>query len=136
MNLRQTKWLAQFLVGCFAILQLLQPFIHAHLDTPHSPKTSSFHVVSDHEETLQGSNLSADDSIFNSPHPAHVISVDSSIKSDIKFLISDESIQLILFCLIIVLALQSVSKVFFPFTTHHYLFLKERLPASRAPPKF
>lgn len=136
MKLKQTKWLVQFMVACFAILQLLQPFIHAHLDTQHPIKTSNFHVVSDHEETFQGSNLSADNSLFNSPHPTHVASVDSSIKSDIKFLISDESIQFILFCLIIVLALQSVSSVFFPLTTHHYLFLKKRLPASRAPPKF
>jgi len=52
MALNKTKWVRLSVAVCFAILQALQPFIHAHLDAEHPIQNTGFHVGSEHEEAL------------------------------------------------------------------------------------
>ena len=134
MIISKAKWLSLTVSICFAILQALQPFIHAHLDTDHPIQNTSFHVGNEHEEAFSMEHL-AIHAVSNVPHASHTVSVDSSIKQDFdNLLLMNPYLALVLiFCFI--LALQSTYRL----NPASFLVPKEslrrRLPASRAPPQ-
>lgn len=136
MNLSKIKLLVIFIAIGFAILQALQPFIHAHLDSQHPIQNTGFHVGNEHEELIQNSSNSGDHLSMVAPHASHTISVASGIKKDINFALANEAFQLVLFCLCFAIVLLVASNIFLPLVTHPYQSLKKRLPASRAPPQF
>lgn len=136
MQLNKTKWVTLVFATCFAILQALQPFIHAHLDAEHPIQNTGFHVGDEHEEVVHHSDVSGEHALSTVPHASHTISVADGIKKDIDPALVADSIAIALFCLYIAIVLQSVSTHFLPLAPVPYQSLKRRLPASRAPPQF
>lgn len=136
MQLNKIKWVTLVFAICFAILQALQPFIHAHLDGEHPIQNTGFHVGDEHEEAMHHSAYSDEHALSAVPHASHTISVASGIKKDIDPALVADSIAIALFCLCIALVLQSVFTHFLPLAPVPYQSLKKRLPASRAPPQF
>ncbi|PPD55586.1 MAG: hypothetical protein CTY10_06875 [Methylotenera sp.] len=128
------KCLAIIVCICFAILQALQPFIHAHLDADHPIQNTGFHVGSDHEEALDTEHL-ADHAVFNGAHASHTVSVDSSIKQDSKETFLANAILVVVLSLCFILTLKSTHRLNPAFLLIPKESLKRRLPASRAPPK-
>ncbi len=91
MVLNKTKWARLAFAVCFAVLQTLQPFIHAHVDADHPIQNTGFHVGNEHEEVFSAEHL-ADHVVLSVPHASHTISVDSSIKQDAENLLVMNSI--------------------------------------------
>ncbi|HSH53450.1 MAG TPA: hypothetical protein VK967_00345 [Methylotenera sp.] len=135
MQLNKTKCVTLVFAICFAILQALQPFIHAHLDAEHPIQNTGFHVGDEHEEVMHHS-VTGEHALSGVPHASHTISVASGIKKDIDPALVADPIAIVLFCLCIALVLQSVFTHFLPLAPVPYQSLKRRLPASRAPPQF
>ena len=81
MNLSNTNWVRLMVAICFAVLQALQPFIHAHVDVDHPIQHTGLHVGSEHEEAQSFEHM-ADHALSNVAHVSHTVSVDSSIKQD------------------------------------------------------
>lgn len=134
MVLNKTKWVTVAVVICFAILQALQPFIHAHVDAEHPIQKTGFHVGDEHEEVLNVEHLANYPS--NVPHASHTISVDSSIKQDTDSMLFINTIFAVAFSICFILVLQFTHRLNPAFLLVPKESLKRRLPASRAPPKF
>ena len=117
----------------FAILQVLQPFIHAHLDVDHSIHDKGFHVGIEHEESF---SVSHNHSASFVPHASHIVSVTLAIKQDIDPALVVDVIDFVLFALFFVIALQSIRAPTPQPVLVSYKSLSWRLPASRAPPQF
>ncbi len=132
MVLGKTKWIKLSVVVCFAILQALQPFIHAHSGAGHSTQNTGFHVGAEHEAHSNASDHLTDHFLSD---VSHTVSVASGIKQDVDlaFLIDAVSFALLGLCFAVVI--QSVSNHFPPLTLAPHKPLKRRLPASRAPPQ-
>lgn len=130
----KAKWLSLTVSICFAILQALQPFIHAHLDTDHPIQNTGFHVGNEHEEVFSMEHL-ANNAVSNVPHASHTVSVDSSIKQDFdNLLLMNPYLALVLiFCFF--LALQTTHRLYPASFLVPKESLRRRLPASRAPPQ-
>lgn len=133
MALKNTRWVTLAVAICFAILQALQPFIHAHLDTEHPIQHTGFHVGDEHEEAYNVAQ-STNHAVSSVPHATHTISVASGIKQDMdtQLLVN---VLAVVFSICFLLTLQSPQKrnpalVLVPIES-----LKRRLPASRAPPQ-
>ncbi|EUJ10449.1 hypothetical protein Meth11DRAFT_1268 [Methylophilaceae bacterium 11] len=133
MALNNTRWVTLAVAICFAILQALQPFIHAHLDTEHPIQHTGFHVGDEHEEAYSVEH-SADHAVSNIPHATHTISVASGIKQDVdvKLLIN---ILAVVFSVCFLLKLQATQKLNPALLSNPKESLKRRLPAARAPPQ-
>ncbi|CAN4268341.1 hypothetical protein MCEMEM6_00476 [Methylophilaceae bacterium] len=131
MVLSKTKWVTLTIAIFFAILQVLQPFIHAHLDTNHPAQETGFHMGADHEESFSVTNTH---SVSVVPHASHIVSVTSAIKQDIDPALLTDAIALIVICLCFSIALQSALKLYPQLTLVSPKALKQRLPAARAPP--
>lgn len=133
MALNKTKWMTFTIAIFFAILQVLQPFIHAHLDGDHSIQETGFHVGAEHEESFVTSN---NHSAFVTPHPSHIVSVTSAIKQDIDPALFIDVIGIVLLTLCFAIFLQSAAQYFPQLTLIPPKSSSRRLPASRAPPQF
>ena len=132
MKLCNTNWVRLMVAICFAVLQALQPFIHAHVDADHPIQHTGLHVGSEHEEAHSFEHM-ADHALSNVAHVSHTVSVDSSIKQDADSLFLVHAFLLVFtFCL--VLALASPQKFNRAFLLKPKQSFKRRLPASRAPP--
>lgn len=129
---KNTKWLTIVFAICFAILQALQPFIHAHLDTQN--QNYGFHLGAQHEEAINTDHSNQDISI--TPHAPHTLSVDSGIKQDINPLMLLASLLAVLLSFCFALATQSSHRQNPALSLVLKECLKRRLPASRAPPRF
>jgi phosphoglycerol transferase MdoB-like AlkP superfamily enzyme len=134
MIISKAKWLSLTVSICFAILQALQPFIHAHLDAEHPIQKTGFHVGDEHEEVLNVEHLA--NYASNVSHASHTISVDSSIKQDTDSMLFINAIFAVAFSICFILVLQSTHRLNPAFLLVPKESLKRRLPASRAPPKF
>lgn len=135
MAVNKTKWVRLSVAVCFAILQALQPFIHAHLDAEHPIQNTGFHVGSEHEEALSLEHL-ASHAVSNVPHEAHTVSVGSSIKQDSDATLMMNAILALVLSFCFVLVLQSIHRLNPAFLLIPKESLRRRLPASRAPPQF
>lgn len=131
MALNKTKWVILTITIFFAILQVLQPFIHAHLDTNQSAQEIGFHVGADHEEFFSVPNIH---SLSVVPHASHIVSVASAIKQDIDSAMLTDAIALALLCLCFIILLQPALMLYTPLALFSHQSLKRKLPASRAPP--
>ena len=131
MALSKTKWVTLIIAIFFAILQVLQPFIHAHLDANHPAQETGFHVGADHEESF---STSSTHSVSVIPHASHIVSVTSAIKQDIDPALLTDAIALVVLCLCFSIALPSTLKLYPQLTLFSPKALKQRLPAARAPP--
>ena len=129
----KTKWATVTIAILFAILQVLQPFIHAHLDADHPIQDTGFHVGTDHEESFSVSNIHT---ALVAPHASHIVSVTSAIKQEIDPVLVIDVIGFVLFTLFFVVALQSARQPFSQLPLIPYKSSSWRLPASRAPPQF
>lgn len=131
MALPKSKWLTLMIAACFAILQAMQPLIHAHLDAEHPIHNSGFHVGDEHEEVAHESTVDAE--LSEAPHISHTISVASGIKKDVEASVLDPiSAAVIFFVVALLLASYHLPKQqLIPLLRQ---FLRRRLPASRAPP--
>jgi len=136
MTFNKTKWGALTAAFCFAILQALQPFIHAHLDIDHPIQHTGFHVSDEHEEYLAGSHDQSNHAISVVPHASHTFSVAPGIKQDIDPALVLDIIRFALVCFCLAIALQSITQRFSHFRPSPYQSLRQRLPASRAPPQY
>ena len=132
----KANFLVYFMVVCFALLQVLSPFIHAHLDTEHPIQNTGFHVGDAHEEKVIGLVHAESNLLSAEPHAAHTISVASGIKQDINSTLLVSTSLLVPFFLCFPLALTPVSRQFFQLSLIPLQPLKRQLPASRAPPQF
>lgn len=119
---------------CFAFLQALQPFIHAHLDGEHHPHSEGLHTAEDHE-SVHALEHSSSHAILDASHATHTISVAQGIKQDSVYTLGD-SFAFVLIALWSALVLIVTSKPFLQLTSNPTGILKRRLPASRAPPYF
>jgi hypothetical protein len=135
MLINKTKWVTLTVAICFAILQALQPFIHAHLDADHPIQHTGFHVGLEHEELISLSNHLTDYSLSAVPHASHTISVASGIKPDTNLPVLIDAVSFVLFCICFALIFKSVSNLFLQSTQVSHKSLKRRLPAARAPPQ-
>jgi hypothetical protein len=131
----KANFIAYLIVVCFALLQVLSPFIHAHLDTEHPTQNTGFHVGDAHEEKIINLVHAESDFLSAAPHAAHTISVASGITQDIDSTLHINTSLLVLFFLCFPLALTYVLKQFFPLSLIPLQPLKRRIPASRAPPQ-
>jgi len=120
---------------CFAILQALQPLIHAHLDGNHHSHAGGVHMAQTHEYAHvmghKDSHIVSDGS-----HDAHTIAVPNGIKQDqaTKFMV-DLLAFVMVFCWI-ALRLVPSSNYFPQFTFISSSILRRRPQAPRAPPLF
>ena len=130
----KTKWITLVFAIFFAILQVLQPFIHAHLDGDHQLQNVGFHVGEEHEENTNVSNHLTDHSLSSIPHAAHTVLVSTGIKQDIDPALLTNAIALVVLCLCFIILLQSALTLYPPLTLIYHQSLKRKLPASRAPP--
>ncbi len=135
MVLNKTTWARLAVAVCFAVLQALQPFIHAHIDAEHPIQKTGFHVGNEHEEAFNVEDL-ASHVVSNVPHASHIISVDSSIKQDANGLLLMNAIIAVILSFCFILALQSTHRLNPAFLLVPKELLRRRLPASRAPPQF
>lgn len=133
MALSKTKWVTLVIAACFAILQAMQPLIHAHLDADHPIHNSGFHVGDEHEEVTHESTVGA--TLSEVPHVSHTISVASGIKKDIDLSLLDSMTAAVIFIVIgLLLPRNNIPQLqYTPYLRH---FLRRRLPAPRAPPLF
>ena len=133
MKLGNTNWVRLMVAICFAVLQALQPFIHAHIDADHPIQETGLHVGSEHEEEHSFEHMT-NHALSSVAHVSHTVSVDSSIKQDADSLLLVQAFLLVFtFCL--VLTLPSPQKFNRVFLLEPKQSLRRRLPASRAPPK-
>lgn len=154
MQLNKSSGLTLLLAVCFALLQVLQPFIHAHLDQ-HSAHDShsqqlhdshqhdhhayghqqvGFHVADAHEEVFaqavhDGTQLSA------VPHASHTIFVAPAITKNVDLATVLNAMQLALYGLVMAIILLVTTQQFPALVNPHYPSIKRRLPATRAPPR-
>jgi len=133
MALNKTKWLTLVIAIFFAILQGLQPFIHAHIDANHPVQETGFHMGAEHEELFITSNTPTVSVI---PHASHIVSVASAIKQDIDPALFVDLIGFVLVALCFAIVLQSVAQYFPQLILVPPKSSSRRLPASRAPPQF
>lgn len=119
---------------CFALLQALQPFIHAHLDGEHHPHAEGLHTAEIHE-SAHAHEHSSSHTMLDASHGAHTISVSQGIKQDSTYAVDDTfSFVLIAICFALIVIL---NPQYSPQPTSNFIkSLKRRLPASRAPPYF
>ncbi len=134
MVVNKTKWVTLILAMCFAILQVLQPFIHAHLDSNHAQHHLGFHVGEEHEENTNVAHDLTDHTLSSIPHAAHSILVATGIKQDIDPALLIDAITLVVVYLFFSIVIQSASTLYPPLSLIFHQSLKRRLPASRAPP--
>lgn len=136
------------LVVCFMLLQMLQPFIHAHVEhsslhphTHHAPMHHKvhdhhqvgFHVADAHEELFdQVEHHSAQ--LVAIPHASHTIFVAPAITQPVENNSVFNVPLLALYCLVMALMLLTTSAHYWSLLTPHFPSIKRRLPASRAPP--
>lgn len=134
---------------CFAVLQALQPFIHAHLDSHSQTQHQGIHVGMEHEELLSSyaaSTVAANTDTINAhvhgssehavPHAKHTISVDPGIKHDIDIANLMSSIPFVLFFIGLTLVYTFVPKRFPQFALSHTKRLRSQPQSVRAPPLF
>lgn len=119
---------------CFALLQALQPFIHAHLDGEHHPHAEGLHTAEIHE-SAHALEHSSSHTLLDASHGAHTISVSQGIKQDSTYAVDDSfSFVLIAICFALIVILKPQ---YSPQPTSNLIrSLTRRLPASRAPPYF
>ncbi len=135
MHLNKTKWLTLAIALSFAILQVLQPFIHAHLDAEHPIQHTGFHVGDEHEESADFSGHFSNYTVSNIDHVSHTISVASGIKQDFNSTLLAKILSPVLLCVCFAIALRSILKLHPPLSLIAYSSLRRRLPAARAPPQ-
>jgi len=134
MFLNKTKWFTLAVAICFAILQALQPFIHAHVDADHPIQNSGFHVGHEYEEAISMQSL-ADHTLSSIPHASHTVLVASGIKQDFDNMTLLHVIVAVVFSFCFALVLQATHQFNSSFLFVAKESLKRRLPASRAPPQ-
>ncbi len=134
MELNKTKWATLVIAILFAILQVLQPFIHAHLDDDHQFQKIGFHVAEEHEEVTNVTNHVIDHSLSSIPHAAHTILVSAAIKQDIDSALFIDVIGFVLLILCFAIVIKSAAQYFPQLLLIPPKFSSRRLPASRAPP--
>lgn len=119
---------------CFALLQAMQPFIHAHMDGEHHPHSEGLHTAEDHESAhvLEHSSSHA---ILEASHATHTISVSQGIKQDSAYALGD-SFSFVLIAIWFALVIIVTPKHFLQLTSNPTRSLTRRLPAPRAPPYF
>lgn len=135
MVMNKSNWFTLMVAICFAILQALQPFIHAHMDADHPVHHTGFHVGDEHEEVFDPGYL-ANHSISSIPHASHTISVASGIKQDTDATLLAHAILAVVLSVFFVLAFASTKQFNPALGLVPYSTLRRRLPASRAPPQF
>ena len=129
----KSKWVTLIIAMCFAILQAMQPLIHAHLDADHPIHNSGFHMGDDHEEAAHESTITPQ--LSEEPHVSHTISVASGIKKDLDLSLVDPLYAAAIF-VIITLLLIPPHNFDTHFTPRFRQFLRRLSPAPRAPPLF
>lgn len=133
--MNKSNWFTLTVAICFAILQALQPFIHAHMDADHPVHHTGFHVGDEHEEVFDAGHL-GNHSVSSIPHASHTISVASGIKQDTDATLFTHAILAVVFSVFFVLTLASTKQFIPALLLIPHSILKRRLPASRAPPQF
>jgi hypothetical protein len=141
MTFFKSKWVTLLVVLSFAILQLIQPFIHAHLDAQHPIQNTGFHVGDAHENlAYHSSSITADaniayDALSDFPHASHTLTVASGMTKPAELNLASSVSILILFAYVIALAVQPSLVLTVNHRNLPYKLLKRRLPASRSPPQ-
>jgi hypothetical protein len=137
MKFNKNKWVSIAIAIFFAILQTIQPFIHAHVDAEHPIQNTGFHLGNDYEEAHDTEHLTGyvvlNDS--HTPHVSQTISVASGIPQDIYTTLFADIMLVAIFSFCIVLASKSTHRLNPAFLLIPKESLKKRLPASRAPPQ-
>lgn len=131
----KVKWLTLTVALCFAILQALQPFIHAHIGTNHPAEHTGLHVGNDHEEIWQVDHAQSNHYTHAVPYASDIVSVESGIKKDSDLMLALDVVGTLLFSLCLAVALLLTIQQFYQSVSSPYHSLKRRLPASRAPPQ-
>jgi putative Mn2+ efflux pump MntP len=141
MLLNKSKWAMLVVATCFALLQALQPFMHAHLDTDHLAHHSNVSANDEHEELIHQSHHVIADYLTDHTesavsHSLYTISVASGIKKDMEPAAVIDSIAFVLISVGLAIGFAFISKPNFPLISAPHPSVKRRLPASRAPPQF
>ncbi len=132
--LRKTKWIVVLVAISFAILQTLQPFIHAHFDEVDTDHHSGFHTVDDHESATSHNHTKSSEAYED--HSSHKVTIASGINSDLKTPFLVDVLIGLTFSLYLILItsfknrLNPASLPIFKETS------SRRRPGNRAPPKY
>lgn len=139
MYLNRKNWIQLVIALCIILLQVLQPFIHVHLDVAEHAHSVGFHMGGDYEHELHDMNLPQSSShqhfIADTSHLPDVVSVASGIKKEVDQGLSMDLLTYVLVSFCFFLLLPPISKLWPAFHPHFHESLKRRLPASRAPPQ-
>lgn len=131
MCLNQKNWCVALIVFCLVLLQVFQPFIHAHIDAKQTVHQSGFHVGGEHEESVSAEHFDHH-SLSNT---SHTVSVGSAIKKDIDTDLVADAIAAIIISFFFIQALQLVQRLTSATPPALKESLKRQLPTTRAPPK-
>jgi hypothetical protein len=127
--LKKRSWVIVF---CFALLQIITPFIHTHLGGEHVDESASLHIHADehqHSSDYTDSYIAQDTS-----QSMHTISVAGGIANDQDNHSVMYACMVILFCLFV--SQLTVRRSYQDFNSLLDYSLKRRRPAPRAPPQF
>jgi hypothetical protein len=130
----KNRWVVLTVALCLVVLQVLQPFIHAHLDVEHPQQLSGLHVGGDYEASLSGYPESHH-AITDLSHVSHVLTIAPSLKQELDLTIVLDVVALILVSFFLAMALPLATQLFLQLNLSYYQSLKRWLPASRAPPQ-
>ncbi len=136
MRFNKVKWVTLAIAYCFAVLQVLQPFIHAHLDAEHPIQELGFHIGSEHEELTDFSGDFASHVVSNADHTSHTVLVASGIKQDFNPVLASDVLCVLLAYICFAVALRCTSKRYSSLSFIPCSSSRRRLPAPRAPPRF
>jgi hypothetical protein len=131
MYFKPLKKLSWMIVLCFALLQVIAPFIHTHSGAEHLPEHASLHVHADEHE--HSANHDDNHYVTDLSHTMHTVTVANGLINEL-----DSSLTLYATILVICfLLLRTNPIVTFPVNNFlHDYFFKRRRPAPRAPPQF
>lgn len=140
MPLFKSNLIKYLFVLSFALMQMLQPFNHVHLDGNEAGKLHGFHLGSEHEELLSHPHVSLDDGAdqhrhAHNAHAVHTIFAQADIKPGLDAAMGLGMAGLLLFAVLLTFALPVLGQVFAEPPPRFYTSSRYTLPATRAPPQ-
>jgi hypothetical protein len=141
--LTKSKFVALLVVIAFAMLQLMQPFVHVHLDVQHPIQSTAFHIDSGHEnsaydaERAEPANSAQNTSVASSDnfsHASHTVTVVSVMAKPSGLNYNSILPIFVLLACVIALVMHPNIVLVLNYRPLPHKPLKRRLPATRAPP--
>lgn len=132
MFFQSIKKLAWIVVFWFALLQVIAPFIHAHLGAEHLTETATLHVHADEHEHFDTHNDS-NNHVADLSHAMQTVTVTDGFINDLE---NSFALYAVLYVLCFLLVRANLIIRFHPVSNSLQDYsIKWRSPAPRAPPQ-